>query len=375
MIIEAKRFIKNIQQEIENLNLDLSKAFPDHLCYRVATMDEYRLFQVKLSQIGQLIIEANVNGRPISTYRLHESLTYNQHEIDIIELPAPKQGTQHETGYEHIEFVIAESFQTFINRHRLSKQKIGGNVNLNPEMKLDLGFKFGQVKLHYQPLDRVIEIEESCITDIFFDLDGTLINSRETIYLINQKVFSSILNRDISLQEIKSKFATEFKKLFQLFGVENYETQQLAMNLWGKIALSHSYDLFADAKEALIKLRNYGFNLHIWTARDTESTLMILDNYEIRNIFTSINCNDGITSKPNPDNIRVNLDSLNKNSYLMVGDSKTDMIAAKNIKAISVAALWDPHIDIDEVIAHGMDMSFQSLTELANWLILRKNEV
>jgi len=59
----------------------------------------------------------------------------------------------------------------------------------------------------------------------------------------------------------------------------------------------------------------------------------------------------------------------------MVGDSKTDMIAAKNIKAISVAALWDPHIDIDEVIAHGMDMSFQNLTELANWLILRKNEV
>ena len=369
MRTQAELFLTKIFEEIQISKIDMGTAYPDHICYRVATDLEYSQIKEDLNKIGKLLAEVNVNGRPISTFKLFEPIKYQNISLDLIELPAPKNGKPYHTGFEHIEFVIKESFQTFLNRNQLKQHKISGNLNLNPELQLNIGLKSGQIKLHYQPLDRIIQIEESQIKDIFFDLDGTLIDSRQTIYKINQKVFSQVLNREVSMAEIQEKFETEFKKLFHLFGIDEAHLQQKAMTLWGQIALEYSYDLFADTQECLTRLNQAGFRLHIWTARDTQSTYQILKSHKLDHLFKTISSNDGLTSKPNPQNLKLNFSALEPNSFLMVGDSKTDMIASRNIQAISVAALWDPYIDLDSVINAGQDMSFNSLSDLANWLI------
>jgi len=366
---QAELFLASILEEIQTSKIDMATAYPDHICYRVATDLEYSQMKEDLSKIGKLLAEVNVNGRPISTFRLLEPIKYQNISLDLIELPAPKIGKPYQTGFEHIEFVIQESFQTFLSRNQLKQHKISGNLNLNPEIQLNIGLKSGQVKLHYQSLNRIIQIEESKIKDIFFDLDGTLIDSRQTIYKINQKVFSQVLNREVTMIEIQEKFETEFKKLFHLFGVDELHSQQKALKLWGQIALDYSYDLFVDALDSLNKLKLAGFRLHIWTARDTESTYQILKSHNMNHLFETINSNDGLTSKPNSQNLKFDYMNLDPNSFIMVGDSKTDMIASRNIQAISVAALWDPYIDLDSVIQAGMDMSFNSLNDLASWLI------
>lgn len=365
---QAELFFASVLEEIQTNKINMGSAYPDHICYRVETEHEYLQVKKDLSKIGKLLAEVNVNGRPICTFKLFESINYMNISMDLIELPAPKKGKPYQTGFEHIEFVIKESFQTFLNRNHLDNHKVSGNINLNPEMQLNIGLKSGQVKLHYQPLDRIIDVEEAKIKDIFFDLDGTLIDSRQTIYKINQKVFSKILNREVTLDEVQEKFETEFHKLFCLFEISEAQMQQKAMVLWGQIALEHSYDLFSDVHECLSRLKKSGFKLHIWTARDTESAQKILKAHSIEHLFETINTNDGRTSKPNPKNLKFNYQQLEKNSYMMVGDSKTDMTASRNIQAISVAALWDPYIDLDSVINAGMDMSFNSLSDLVNWL-------
>lgn len=206
----------------------------DHLCFRVSTLEEYDFYKMALSKYGELLTEAMVNGRAISTFRLAAAFQTNSHEVPLLELPAPKPGTTYSTGFEHAEFLVNKCFTTFRSQFPHLDFAEGGNQTLNPELCLKLGQGI-QAKFHHLSLDRVIEIEEAEIKDIIFDFDGTLIKSRENIYEINRIVFSNALGREVSLQESIDKFHPEFSKLFEAFSVNCPVKRSDAIASWGSV--------------------------------------------------------------------------------------------------------------------------------------------
>lgn len=369
----GEAFFKNLLLELEDLELPVSTLKADHLCFRVETMDEYTEYKNALLAAGTLLTEAPVNGRPIPTFLLNKPFRIGSHSIPLLELPAPKSGAHYSTGFEHAEFVIKESFDLFAARFLSLNFSKSGNKNINPELCLKT--RWGQAKFHHLSLERVIEIEKAKIKNIIFDLDGTLIKSRENIYEINRIVFSQALDRNISLEEIKEKYYSEFSKLFDAFGIECLVMKKRAVSAWGEVSERFSYDLFDGVADFIKKVSDSQYDLHIWTARVEKSARSILAHHGIESIFKTMSFATEVDSKPHGKSLKFDWESMDKNSAIVIGDSPSDIFGSKNIGAVGAAALWDPHAHENALIASGAELFFHSVHELENWIMAKLERV
>ncbi|MFN8579236.1 MAG: VOC family protein [Candidatus Sericytochromatia bacterium] len=154
-------FLTQIFNELNLLKIDINNRPLDHICYRVATIEEYNSKRNEILKFGTLLTEANVNGRPIATFKLNKPINYESREIYLIELPSPKKDTNYESGLEHIEFVIEEGLDYWIKKYpNINFEQSGMSKDLNPEIKISLSNNLS-VKFHPLSLDKVIEIEKS----------------------------------------------------------------------------------------------------------------------------------------------------------------------------------------------------------------------
>jgi predicted metalloenzyme YecM len=167
LIGDYKAFLKQLLLEVAEAGFDFSDfAQMDHMCYRAPTAEKYQAKKQELLAIGELLGEAQVNGRPISTFRLNNPVYYDSWRIDAIELPAPRNGVATKEGLEHVEFVLFDSMETFLKKYA-GKQFImdAADRGINPEVALKLPSYV--VKFHLLSLPVVVYLEQKLgITDI-----------------------------------------------------------------------------------------------------------------------------------------------------------------------------------------------------------------
>ena len=363
---QGEDFFNSLAMEMNRMDLPIGHLKVDHLCFRVQTQEEYKFYKGQLEECSQMLTEEQVNGRAIATFRLFEGFNTLSGLISLLELPSPKPGVDYKTGFEHAEFLIRESLQTFQKRFPAIQFRISGNKNLNPELCLETSA--GRAKFHYTPLNRIIDIENANITDIIFDFDGTLIQSRQQIYQINSLIFSEICQREVTQLEAKEKFHAEFSKLFHAFEVSCPKKMEKAIEDWGKVSQKFEFPLFHGVTELLQSLKGTTRRLHLWTARDKASALKILRTHGIADFFTTLNFANCSRSKPHPESLSFEWAKTAPHSLLMVGDSPTDIIGGKNINAISAAAMWDEESNLDNLVFHGAELFFYETEELLAWL-------
>lgn len=165
IIGNVESFLDEIFKGLENLKIDVKDRSLDHICYRVSTLEEYTTKKNELLALGILLTEADVNGRPIATFKLNNPINYNSRLIELIELPAPKKNTNYTSGLEHVEFVIDEGLNYWIEKYpNIDFEKSGMNKELNPEIKISIN-KDISVKFHPLNLEKVIEIENSLLNN------------------------------------------------------------------------------------------------------------------------------------------------------------------------------------------------------------------
>lgn len=154
-------FLKCVFDESRDLGLNLEAFEWDHLCLRVETWEQYLEQRDLFSEVGVLLSEALIGGRPISTYKLNAPIVFLNHQIPCVEIPAPKENASYAFGWEHVECVMDEDLEAFSLRYpELNFDKRALRKSLNPELvwKLPSGLS---VKFHRQSLEEVIKIENS----------------------------------------------------------------------------------------------------------------------------------------------------------------------------------------------------------------------
>jgi predicted adenylyl cyclase CyaB len=133
----------------------------DHVCFRVETEQQYDEFTQKFSIIGNALISSEVGGRQITSFKLHEPLVFQNKKIWIVELPAPKVHSPYQLGFEHIEFLISESFPDFIKRFNSIDFDLSGVTKKhNPELRVKLPGNLS-LKFHHHSLEELIMREIS----------------------------------------------------------------------------------------------------------------------------------------------------------------------------------------------------------------------
>ncbi len=152
-------FLDDILDRVETEGFDFADFVQiDHMCYRTTSLENYEDKKTELASVAKLLGEALINGRPISTFRLNTPVIHSPWRIDAIELPAPKAGSEHQEGLEHVEFVLYDDIPTFLKKYEGKPFEMrAADRGINPEIGLQLGEL--SVKFHLLNLPTVVYLE------------------------------------------------------------------------------------------------------------------------------------------------------------------------------------------------------------------------
>ena len=152
-------FLDKLFAALDRDGINTSNYELDHICYRVADLERYRELKTRLSLLGDLLGETTIGGRPIATFQLYKPIGYQNRKIEVLELPAPKAGSDYPEAYEHVEFVIDQPFEVFMAQYpdlKFITKAINKPVNADIQLQYE---GFG-VKFHRQRLAYVIQYLE-----------------------------------------------------------------------------------------------------------------------------------------------------------------------------------------------------------------------
>lgn len=155
------KFLEKVFRQLEAKSIHLRPHWSiDHLCYRTESEESYEKNKIIFSNLGELLIESEVNNRLISTFKLFEPIHYHGREIQLLELPAPKKGKPTTEGLEHIEVVCDLALEDLANQYsHLSVQTKGMEKDFNRELEIELDGS--AIKFHHLSLESVIHLEEN----------------------------------------------------------------------------------------------------------------------------------------------------------------------------------------------------------------------
>lgn len=204
---------------------------------------------------------------------------------------------------------------------------------------------------------------------VLFDLDGTLLN---TIPLIIESYVHTLrlaLGREVDAEEIRPHLG---KTLVE--GLEYFCPGQGAE--WCAVYRDHNlarHDQivrpYPGVVELIRTLHGRGYLLGIVSSKARKTVYRGLDLAGLTSFFDVTVCNeDTPRHKPNPDPIRLALRDLHyrDREVLMVGDSPSDVRAARLAGVLGAGVLWGPFLRA-ELEAEKPDLLLRAPLDLLRW--------
>jgi phosphoglycolate phosphatase len=180
------------------------------------------------------------------------------------------------------------------------------------------------------------------IKALFFDLDGTLINSTNQIFQAVSQTRKELGYSATTLSQVELNIGLHAKELFRNLGLNNHE-EALVIGLFRQNLASIKLDqsnLFDGVFELLTWARDTEFRMAVATNKPRHLATKVLEETGIAKFFEHVEGSDYLPPKPHPAIINRCLDVLKVEKHLvcMVGDRVEDTLAAKasGVKAISV---------------------------------------
>ena len=200
------------------------------------------------------------------------------------------------------------------------------------------------------------------MTVVIFDMDGTLINSKDDIttsinYVRDKQYRLPALTQDFVVEAINR----DQRNLAQLFyETEVYEESARAMfELHYEQQCTQSATMYDGILELVQSLHIQGIKMGVATNAPTPFALQMLEHVGLAEYFEKIVGADLVTApKPDPEMLEVSLTHFEFNRQsdraFMVGDNSKDMEAGRRAGCVSVFSTWgfSPEGEGDHVIAH-----------------------
>jgi phosphoglycolate phosphatase len=207
-------------------------------------------------------------------------------------------------------------------------------------------------------------------TQLFFDLDGTLTDSRPGI-LASMRHALTILGMDIPAEETLSRLIgppthEAFRELLDSSDSEFIaSTIAIYRERYAELGLFES-SVYPGVAEGLRELRAAGFSLFVVTSKPQVYANRIIDHFDLRQYFQHVYGSElsGERSKKGELIAHVlSLEGLASSSAWMIGDRLHDVLGAKQNGLRSAGVLWG-YGSRAELSDAGADELFQTMPEL-----------
>jgi HAD superfamily hydrolase (TIGR01509 family) len=178
-------------------------------------------------------------------------------------------------------------------------------------------------------------IKEDCkkIRGVIFDLDGTLIEADEAIYLGLQEAFRSFQRPIFSFQDLRQHLRADLESTLAPFfsGQELLQAISVMRKRYEEVYLDKTRFLDG-AKEVIETLYQEGISLAVASNKFGRFSRGALAHLGVEGYFTAVfGAGDGLRNKPYPDMIQASLGAmaLPAEAVVFVGDSIEDIKAGK----------------------------------------------
>jgi len=186
---------------------------------------------------------------------------------------------------------------------------------------------------------------------IYFDLDGTLLNSARCSVVTTQQTFRKFFAEDIAEEKIIERMGIPIEISFRELSDNKIndnnweEVSNYFRTMYKKNSDTHT-SLFDGIEEFLEDIRAPSRNLFVVTSKKSEPAENNLASLKIRHFFQAVIGSDKVEHyKPHPDPIYKARRYLGEKPEreLMIGDADTDIIMGKDAGVKTCAVTWGAH--------------------------------
>ncbi|MDF1877500.1 HAD family hydrolase [Sulfurimonas sp. SAG-AH-194-L11] len=178
---------------------------------------------------------------------------------------------------------------------------------------------------------------------ILFDLDGTLIDSTEAILEGFHHSFDVYKLKHPSDEEIKALIGYPLEVMYTELGVKEELIEKIVLTYkeYYRVISCEKTELLQNAKEAVILAREIA-ELGIVTTKTGKYSQVIMEHFELMDYFEVLIGREHVENpKPHAEPILKALESfdIKGKEIWMIGDTKLDLISAKNAEVNSIGVL------------------------------------
>lgn len=159
-IQDITNFIDTFLEKVTKLGIDYSKYNIDHVAYQASSTEDFVKVKEDFNIISTLKHEAVLAERRVAVFELTNPIEYKNNKITALEVIESKPGQVCESGWEHAEFVINESFEELMAKYpTLEWDTSSANRSIYAHLKLRLDPKT-QLKFHRMDILETIKLDK-----------------------------------------------------------------------------------------------------------------------------------------------------------------------------------------------------------------------
>ena len=214
------------------------------------------------------------------------------------------------------------------------------------------------------------------INCVVFDLDGTLVNSHETIFKATLKTLEKLgLNTSVDKTKFYSLLGHHFKDIFDECGIEVPDLEFFISN-YKTVYFEYINDsqLYDNTLDVLKELKKMKIKTGLLTTKGHDQAVKIASYFGLNIFLDSIEGRkNGVAIKPSPAQLikicREN--EVDPENALMVGDTDLDIKCGKAARARTCAVTFG-YREVEELISNKPDYIIDDLKEILK--IISDNE-
>jgi phosphoglycolate phosphatase/pyrophosphatase PpaX len=206
------------------------------------------------------------------------------------------------------------------------------------------------------------------IKHISFDLDGTIIDSIDTIYVSTIKTLQKLnISHKLTPAQFRKRVGYHFKDMFKDLNIPVIDFDEyLSIYKDYYFKLMDKSNIYPGVIETLQYLKEKGIKLSLCTTKLQIQADMVIDYFELRNYFSMIlGRRDNLENKPSAQPLLFICSELkiSPGVSLMVGDTELDIRCGKNAGSRTCAVSYG-YRELKLIKEENPDYIINDITEL-----------